>query len=45
MVDVQSYMSLNEWALQGAVAEEVEEAVVLELAREVVSPNVLLLAG
>lgn len=38
-------MNLSGWALQGAVAEAVEEAAVLELAREVVNPIVLFLAG
>lgn len=38
-------MSLNGWASQGAMAEEVAEVAVLELAQEVVSPNVLLLVA
>lgn len=35
-------MNLSEWASQGEGPEEVVEAAVLELALEVVSPNVLL---
>lgn len=38
-------MNLSGWASQDEVPEEVEEAAVLELVREVVSPNVFLSAG